>query len=135
MKFPGGSVVRSWGSHCQGFLVQSPYQGTKINSRKEEKKKKKKHQRVPNHLQMCVCLCVCVCVHARSRVQEHQQASGFPCDHGKLRVQMLHTRPTCCVIRLVMSSSLQTRGLYLARLLCPWNSPGKNTGVGGHSLL
>ena len=21
------------------------------------------------------------------------------------------------------------------RLLCPWNSPGKNTGVGGHSLL
>ena len=66
MKFPGGSVVRSWGSHCQGFLVQSPYQGTKINSRKEEKKKKKKHQRVPNHLQMCVCLCVCVCVCART---------------------------------------------------------------------
>ena len=23
----------------------------------------------------------------------------------------------------------------LARLLCPWNSPGKNTGVGSHSLL
>ena len=22
-----------------------------------------------------------------------------------------------------------------ARLLCPWNSPGKNTGVGSHSLL
>ena len=22
-----------------------------------------------------------------------------------------------------------------ARLLCPWNFPGKNTGVGGHSLL
>ena len=22
-----------------------------------------------------------------------------------------------------------------ARLLCPWDSPGKNTGVGGHSLL
>ena len=22
-----------------------------------------------------------------------------------------------------------------ARLLCPWNSPGKNTGVGNHSLL
>ena len=21
------------------------------------------------------------------------------------------------------------------RLLCPWNSPGKNTGVGSHSLL
>jgi len=23
----------------------------------------------------------------------------------------------------------------LARLLCPWDSPGKNTGVGYHSLL
>ena len=23
----------------------------------------------------------------------------------------------------------------LARLLCPWNSPGKNTGVGSHSFL
>ena len=22
-----------------------------------------------------------------------------------------------------------------ANLLCPWNSPGKNTGVGSHSLL
>ena len=27
-------------------------------------------------------------------------------------------------------SSLQPRGLYPTRLLCPWDSPGKNTGVG-----
>ena len=26
-------------------------------------------------------------------------------------------------------------GLYPARLLCPWHSPGKNTGVGCHVLL
>ena len=26
-------------------------------------------------------------------------------------------------------------GLYPARILCPWNSPGKNTGVGSRSLL
>ena len=26
-------------------------------------------------------------------------------------------------------------GPYPARLLCPWNSPGKNHGVGSHSLL
>ena len=32
----------------------------------------------------------------------------------------------------VVSSSLQ---LQPSRLLCPWNSPGKNTGVGSHSLL
>ena len=27
------------------------------------------------------------------------------------------------------------QGLQPTRLLCPWNSPGKNTGVGCHSLL
>ena len=29
----------------------------------------------------------------------------------------------------------QTDRLQLARLLCPWNSPGKNIAVGNHSLL
>ena len=37
------------------------------------------------------------------------------------------------VSRLVVSGSL--RGLYPARLLCPWNSPVKNTEVGSHFLL
>ena len=35
----------------------------------------------------------------------------------------------------VMSDSLQPHGLQPARLLCPWTSPDKNTGVGSHSLL
>ena len=34
-----------------------------------------------------------------------------------------------------MSDSLWPHGLGPARLLCPWNSPGKNTGVGSCSLL
>ena len=33
-----------------------------------------------------------------------------------------------------MSNSLRPRGLYPTRLLCPWNSPGKNTEVGSHYL-
>ena len=32
--------------------------------------------------------------------------------------------------RSVVSDSLWPHGLYPARLLCPWNSPGKNIGVG-----
>ena len=40
-----------------------------------------------------------------------------------------------CVSRSVVSNCLRPHGLYLARLLCPWNSPGKNTGVGSLSLL
>ena len=34
-----------------------------------------------------------------------------------------------------MSNSLRPHGLQTARLLCPWNSPGKNSGVGCHFLL
>ena len=37
--------------------------------------------------------------------------------------------------RSVVSNSLRTRELQPARLLCPWNFPGKNTGVGCHFLL
>ena len=35
----------------------------------------------------------------------------------------------------VMSNSLWLPGLQPIRLLCPWDSPGKNTRVGCHSLL
>ena len=35
-----------------------------------------------------------------------------------------------CVSRSVLSNSLRPHGLKPARLLCPWSSPGKNTGVG-----
>ena len=38
-------------------------------------------------------------------------------------------------IASVMSDSLQPHGLQPARLLCPWDSPGKNTGVCCHFLL
>ena len=43
-----------------------------------------------------------------------------------------------CVCMLncsVMSDSLRPHGLLPARLLCSWNFPGKNTGVGCHFLL
>ena len=40
-----------------------------------------------------------------------------------------------CVSHSVMSDSLKPNGLYPARLLCPWDSPDKNTGVGCHFLL
>ena len=52
-----------------------------------------------------VCVCVCVCVCAR-------------------------VRELCSV----MSHSLWPHGLKLARLLCPWKFPGKDPGVGCHSL-
>ena len=35
----------------------------------------------------------------------------------------------------VVSHSLRSMDCSPVRLLCPWDSPGKNTGVGSHSLL
>ena len=49
---------------------------------------------------------------------------GWPC-----------RKPPESVSCSVMSNSLQSYGLQPTRLLCPWNSPSKNTGVGSHSLL
>ena len=40
-----------------------------------------------------------------------------------------------CVSCSVVSYSLWSHRLWLARPLCPWNSLGKNTGAGSHSLL
>ena len=39
------------------------------------------------------------------------------------------------LITLVVSDSLRPHGLQPARLLCPWESPGKSTGVGCRALL
>ena len=44
--------------------------------------------------------------------------------------------PMCaCSVTSVVSASSQTYGLQPARLLCPWDPPGKNPGVDGHALL
>ena len=40
-----------------------------------------------------------------------------------------------CVCLVAMSDPVQPCGLGPARLLCPWNSLGKNTRVGCHFLL
>ena len=55
-------------------------------------------------------MCVCVCARARAHAQAHVCA------------KLLQSCPTPCD---PMDS----------RLLCPWDSPGKNTGVGCHFLL
>ena len=40
-----------------------------------------------------------------------------------------------CQVASVMSDSLRLHGLYPTRLLCPWDFPGKNTGVSCDALL
>ena len=52
-------------------------------------------------------------------------------DHS--RHWALWTGETMLVIQL--SVPLRPHGLQSARFLCPWDSPGKNTGMGRHFLL
>ena len=62
----------------------------------------------------------------------------------KYNTQSVHFHWDCIYIQLteqysvsrsVVSDSLRPCGLQPARLLCPWNSPGKSIGVGCYSLL
>ena len=46
-----------------------------------------------------------------------------------------HYSPVYSVNRPVLFNSLWPHGLWPPRLLCPWNSPGKNTWLGCHFLL
>ena len=48
---------------------------------------------------------------------------------------MLSLSVYVCVGCSVVSNSLWPHGLWPTRLFRPWNSPGKYTGVGSHSLL
>ena len=41
----------------------------------------------------------------------------------------------CCACYVALVISLWLHGLKPTRLLCPWGSPGKDTGVGCHFLL
>ena len=51
--------------------------------------------------------------------------------HPDSPFRLTSTPPACSVV----SDSLQLCGPWPTRLLCPWDSPGKNTGVGGHFFL
>ena len=57
-----------------------------------------------------------------------------PTEHGKGDWMLCVCVCGCvCVLsHSVVSNSLRPHGLYPARLLCPWNFPGKNAGLGYH---
>ena len=56
-------------------------------------------------------------------------------DVNSLFVRCRQYSKDVCIICSVVSNSLRLHGLYPARLLCSWDSPGKNPGLGNHSLL
>ena len=57
-----------------------------------------------------------------------ERASAVPCT-------CIHQRHCVVLCSSVVSYSLRLHGLQPAWVLCPWDSSGKNTGAGCHSLL
>ena len=68
-----------------------------------------------------VCMCVCVCVYVCARV--------CVCVHACVCM--------CALSCTMVSDSLPSHGLWPTRLLCLWDFPGKNPGVGcvGYRLV
>ena len=52
-----------------------------------------------------------------------------------LQMKYYHYAFTCTRAKLLQSCQTLPYGLQPTIFLCPWVSPGKNTGVGCHALL
>ena len=112
------SLVRELRSHMSF--------GTAKNIERERKKERRKAGQYHNQ--------------ERKETLPKMQAAlrGLPLSCGsRVSVCMLSCLQLCMCVPLcsVMSYSLWPRGLQPTRLLCPWDSSGKNTGVGCHFLL
>ena len=72
-----------------------------------------------------------------SRSSQPRNQSGVSCIVGRFfttwAIQEAQNNES--VSHSVVSDSLQLHGLQPTMFLCPWNSSGRNTGVGGCSLL
>ena len=53
----------------------------------------------------------------------------------KLMILSIHIYVCYCLVTKFCLTHLRPHGLQLTRLLCPWEFPGKNTGMGCHFLL
>ena len=88
---------------------------------------------------------VCFCLGCSEKSRLKGFTGNLPqgeVEYGSMELWMMplvqNLFPVCGPPYLSVScsvDSLQPRGLQRARLLCPWDSPGKNTAVGCHALL
>ena len=63
--------------------------------------------------------------------KEHNGTSAVP----EINNKILTTQSAYLSVSFSVVNSLQLHRLQRLRLLCPWDFPGKNTGVGCHFLL
>ena len=68
------------------------------------------------------------------RMEEHDVCPSEKIPEKKIYTR-INTRAAAVFSRSAVSDSLWPHGLSPARLFCPWDSPGKNTGAGCRALL
>ena len=106
-KEPGGSlVVRILGFHCQG-LGFSPWLGNWD--------------------------CASLSVQPKRKKRENDSSLSVPILRGP--PLWLYLTVCCCLVTKLCPTLCDPMGCSPPRLLCPWNFPGKNTGVGCQFLL
>ena len=79
-------------------------------------------------------------VYFASSIQYNDQEKNSESKADRLKRKNLkclawHMTSPALSCAVLITQSLRPRGLQPARLLCPWDSPGKNTGVGCYALL
>ena len=83
-------------------------------------------------------LCFFRCHHWKDAVHSCKHNNGLlpgTCLSALNQNGFAHTQQDIPTLCSVTSDSFQPQGLQSTRLFCPWNFPGKNTGVGCRSLL
>ena len=69
------------------------------------------------------------------RLDKNHQVSGYKKEREEGFPWWLAAGCCCCQVASVVSDSVQPHRRQPTRLPCPWESPGKNAGVGCHLLL
>ena len=68
-------------------------------------------------------------------IWEDDNTEGGRCNTILQALAPINIYCCCCKVASVVSDSVRPHGLQTTRLPHPWDSPGKNTGVGCHFLL
>ena len=89
-----------------------------------------------SYIYTLVCIYICMYIYIHVDCTSHsisRDVSNYR--NNKNLFPLPLSSSSSSVSHSVVSDSLRPHGLSPTRLLCPWDSPGKNTGMGCHSLL
>ena len=95
----------------------------------------KEEKRVEEHASLCACQGWGWVERERAREKEptHAGEREYACVYESLWLNNIPLHVHACLLsHSVVSDCLRLHGLQPTKLLCPWNFPGKNPGMGYH---